>query len=156
MKLAKTLTAAALLTFSSFVFSADIDVNADMNDLAIKGYDPVAYFTKSEPTLGSQKFTAVYKNAIYQFSSKENRDAFKADPSKYAPQYGGYCAFGVTKEKKFDVDPTAWKVVDGKLYLNLNESIQKRWSKEIPGNIQSGNETWNEISHSSIDFLSDR
>lgn len=149
----KTTATAALLSFSAITFAADIDISADTNDLAIKGYDPVAYFTKSEPTKGEQQYTATYKNAIYQFSSAKNRDLFKASPAKYAPQFGGFCAFGVTKGRKFDTDPTAWRVVDGKLYLNLNHDVQKDWLKDIPGYITVGNDTWITIRSFSDDAL---
>lgn len=128
--------------FSTTVFSADIDVSADNNDLAIKGYDPVAYFTDNQAVKGNSEFTAAYKNAIYHFSNADHRDAFKAEPEKYAPQYGGYCAFGVAMEKKFDTDPEAWKVVDGKLYLNLDKSVQKRWLEDVPGYIKTANTNW--------------
>jgi YHS domain-containing protein len=149
----KTTLTAALLAASASTFAADIDVSADANDLAIQGYDPVAYFTAAAPTKGSQQYTATYKNAIYQFSSAQNRDLFQANPSKYAPQYGGFCAFGVTKGRKFDTDPTAWRVVDGKLYLNLNHDVQRDWVKDIPGYITTGNETWKTIRSFSDDAL---
>ena len=101
-----TLVTSAFLV-SSLSFAANIEVNANGNDLAIKGYDTVSYFTKGMPIKGSNKFTSAYNGAIYQFSSADNRDLFKAEPSKYAPQYGGFCAFGVTMNKKFDTDPAA-------------------------------------------------
>ncbi|MCX4191832.1 YHS domain-containing (seleno)protein [Methylophaga sp. OBS1] len=138
-----TTTAATLaLSLSAASFAADIDMNANGNDLAIQGYDPVAYFTNEKPTKGSSDFTATYKNAIYHFSSEENRDLFRASPAKYAPQFGGFCAFGVTKGRKFDTDPTAWRVVDGKLYLNLNKDVQKVWLEDVPGYITNANQTW--------------
>ncbi len=138
-----TTTAATLaLTLSAATFAADIDMNANGNDLAIQGYDPVAYFTQESPTKGSSEFTATYKNAIYQFSNEQNRDLFQASPAKYAPQFGGFCAFGVTKGRKFDTDPTAWRVVDGKLYLNLNKDVQKVWLEDVPGYITNANQTW--------------
>jgi YHS domain-containing protein len=140
-----TTAAAAVLAFSASTFAADIDANADTNDLAIKGYDTVAYFTKGEPTKGSKQYSATYKNAIYQFSSAKNRDLFRANPVKYAPQFGGYCAYGVTKGRKFDTDPTAWRVVDGKLYLNLNHDVQKVWTKDVPGNITTAFDIWPNI-----------
>lgn len=139
--LKSTAFSVALLA-SSASFAADIDINANSNDVAIQGYDPVAYFTEAAPTKGSAQYTATYKNAIYQFSSEQNRDLFRADPSKYAPQYGGFCAFGVTKGRKFDTDPMAWRVVDGKLYLNLNKDVQKLWVEDIPGYITNANDTW--------------
>lgn len=138
-----TTTATTLaLSLSLASFAADIDMNANGNDLAIQGYDPVAYFTNEKPTKGNSDFTATYKNAIYHFSSEQNRDLFRASPAKYAPQFGGFCAFGVTKGRKFDTDPTAWRVVDGKLYLNLNKDVQKVWLEDVPGYITNANQTW--------------
>ena len=135
-----TTTAATLaLSLSAASFAADIDMNANGNDLAIQGYDPVAYFTNEKPTKGSSDFTATYKNAIYHFSNEQNRDLFRASPAKYTPQFGGFCAFGVTKGRKFDTDPTAWRVVDGKLYL---KDVQKVWLADVPGYITNANQTW--------------
>ncbi|WP_426357915.1 YHS domain-containing (seleno)protein [Pseudocolwellia sp. HL-MZ19] len=141
----KTLLAGSILAASSLSFAADIDMNADANDLAIQGYDPVSYFANANPTIGKANYTATYKGGIYRFSSEENRDTFKNSPSKYAPQYGGYCAFGVSMEKKFDTDPLAWKIVDNKLYLNLNKDVQKKWLTDVPGYLNSANENWPEI-----------
>ena len=124
----KLISAAAIssaLLMSSLSNAADIDANADVNDIAIKGYDPVSYFMDNKPMMGSSDYTATHKNAIYQFASADHRDAFRAAPEKYAPQFGGFCAFGVTKERKFDTDPTAWRINDGKLYLNLNKTFKK-------------------------------
>lgn len=141
----RAFVAVAAMSAATVAFAADVDMNADANDVAISGYDPVAYFSDSEATKGSADYTASYKNAIYHFSSAENRDLFRADPSAYAPQYGGFCAFGVTMEKKFDVDPEAWRIVDNKLYLNLNKDVQKRWLTDVPGFIANANDIWPEI-----------
>jgi YHS domain-containing protein len=141
----KTTFATSALLVSSLSFAANIEVNANGNDLALKGYDTVSYFTKGAPTKGSNKFTAAYNGAIYQFSSDENRDLFKAEPSKYAPQYGGYCAFGVTMNRKFDTDPTAWHIRGDKLYLNLNKDVQKKWVTDIPGYIKTAQNNWGDI-----------
>ncbi|MFC4701240.1 YHS domain-containing (seleno)protein [Glaciecola siphonariae] len=138
-------TIAATLALSTVTFAADIDVNANQNDLAIKGFDTVAYFTDGKAVKGNVNYTATYKNAIYQFASEQNRDLFKQNPEKYAPQYGGYCAFGVTMERKFDTDPTAFKIVDNKLYLNLNADVQKRWVTDIPGFVSAADDNWNGI-----------
>jgi len=137
--------ATSALLVSSLSFAANIEVNANGNDLALKGYDTVSYFTKGAPTKGSGKFTAAYNGAIYQFSSDENRDLFKSEPSKYAPQYGGYCAFGVTMNRKFDTDPTAWHIRGDKLYLNLNKDVQKKWVTDIPGYIDIAQNNWGDI-----------
>jgi len=141
-KVITTSAATLALSLSAASFAADIDINANGNDLAIQGYDPVAYFTQEKPTKGSNDFTATYKNAIYLFSSEQNRDLFRASPAKYAPQFGGFCAYGVTKGRKLDTDPTAWRVVDGKLYLNLNKDVQKVWLENVPGYITNANQTW--------------
>lgn len=148
--------ASVFLAAASATFAANPDVNADENDVAIKGYDPVAYFTEQAPKQGSDKYTASHGNAIYHFSSAKNRDLFKNDPEKYAPQYGGYCAMGVALEKKFDTDPEAWKVVDGKLYLNLNKAVQKKWSKDVTGNLKTANANWNEIRYSTSEYLANK
>ncbi|MEZ8166783.1 YHS domain-containing (seleno)protein [Vibrio tasmaniensis 1F-187] len=136
---------AALLGTSFSLMAADLDMSVDNNDLAIKGYDPVAYFANEGPVKGTSEFTATYKNAIYNFVSSENRDEFRSNPSAYAPQYGGYCAFGVAMGKKFETDPLAWKVEGGKLYLNLDKSVQKRWLENTQEFIQDANSNWTTI-----------
>lgn len=151
---AAAITSALLL--SSLANAADIDANADLNDLAIKGYDPVSYFVDNKPMMGSNDYTATYKNAIYQFASAEHRDTFRANPEKYAPQFGGFCAFGVTKERKFDTDPTAWRISDGKLYLNLNKNVQKLWQKDVSGNIAAADAIWPDIKYHTDAVLEDR
>jgi YHS domain-containing protein len=113
--------------------------------LAIKGYDPVAYFTMAKPVLGSSQFTAEHMGATYYFSSSEHQALFASAPNKYAPQYGGYCAYGVSKEYKFDIDPQAWAVVDDKLYLNLNPTVQNRWMSEKDELIIEANTHWEVI-----------
>ena len=143
--LIKSTFATSALLVSSLSFAANIEVNANGNDLAIKGYDTVSYFTKGKPTKGSDKFTAAYNGAIYQFSTADNRDLFQSEPSKYAPQYGGFCAFGVTMNKKFDTDPTAWHIRGDKLYLNLNKDVQKKWVTDIPGFIETAQINWVDI-----------
>lgn len=141
----KTTFATSALLLSSLSYAANIEVNANGNDLAIKGYDTVSYFTKGVPTKGSNEFTAAYNGAIYQFSSANNRDLFKADPTKYAPQYGGFCAMGVALNQKFDTDPTAWHIQGDKLYLNLNKDVQKKWVTDIPGYIDTAQVNWKDI-----------
>ena len=109
---------------------------------AIRGYDPVAYFTVGEPTRGSDRYTAEWQGATYHFASAENRDKFEADPEAYAPQYGGYCAYAVSYGSTASTVPEAWKIVDGKLYLNYSSSVQKLWNKDIPGYISAANNHW--------------
>jgi len=113
--------------------------------IAIHGYDPVAYFTQQRPVQGSAEHQIVHGNATYRFSSAGNLAMFKADPAKYIPAFGGYCAFGVSVGAKFDGDPRYWKIVDGKLYLNLNKKIRDMWKKDIPGNLTKARENWKKI-----------
>lgn len=136
----------AILTIGFVVFGAQFAKAAEevniIDGAAVQGYDVVAYFTQSKPVAGNAKFTAQHEGATYRFSSAENRDLFSKDPAKYAPQYGGYCAFGTAMGRKFDGDPHAWKIVDDKLYLNLNKKVQARWKKDIPGFIKGANGNW--------------
>ena len=111
-------------------------------DGAIRGYDPVAYFTVGEPTPGRDKYSTKWQGAIYKFSSAENLALFKSDPEQYAPQYGGYCAYAVSKGATASTEPEAWTIVNGKLYLNFNLGVQKRWRKDIPGHIKAADNNW--------------
>ena len=143
MLISRTLIAAVAI--ASGVFAATANAGTDTNvsaglttkgpGLAAHGFDVVGYFTQNQPIFGSASHSTVYKDATYRFASAENLRAFEANPAKYVPQYGGYCAYGVSVGVKFDGDPRLWKVVDGKLYFNLNEDIQKLWFKDIPSNI---------------------
>ncbi|MGK7877041.1 MAG: YHS domain-containing (seleno)protein [Xenococcaceae cyanobacterium] len=112
------------------------------NDIAIKGTDPVAYFRESKPVQGSDQFTYQWMNATWKFASAENRDLFASNPEKYAPQYGGFCAWAVSQGYTAPIDPNAWKIVNGKLYLNFNKSVQRTWEKDIPGNIAKADQNW--------------
>jgi YHS domain-containing protein len=112
---------------------------------AIKGYDPVAYFRESKPTKGSEDFTVEWKGAEWRFVSAKNREDFQTDPAKYAPQYGGYCAWAVSQGYTAGIDPDAWKIVEGKLYLNYDRSVQEKWQKDIPGLIRKADENWPKI-----------
>lgn len=120
-------------------------INVDKAGLAMRGYDPVAYFTVGKPTKGDAKFTARHDGATYQFADAANRDLFLKDPAKYAPAFGGFCAMGAVFEKKLDGDPSYWRVVDGKLYLNVGEPAQKRWLQDVKGNIGKADASWTRI-----------
>ena len=109
---------------------------------AIEGYDVVAYFEDGKPVEGSADFTAEYKGATWRFASADHRDMFKANPEAYAPQYGGYCAYGVSQGHAVRGDPMHWKIVDGKLYLNYNSGVQKKWVKDIPSNNAKADAEW--------------
>jgi YHS domain-containing protein len=110
--------------------------------IAAGGYDAVSYFGAEGPVEGKAEFSMDWKGASWRFANQANLDAFKADPAKYAPQYGGYCAFAVSKGATAKGDPKVWKVVDGKLYLNLSKTVQTLWSSDIPGNISKANANW--------------
>ena len=109
---------------------------------AIRGYDPVAYFTEGKPVKGSSQFTHRWKDATWRFASAQNRDAFAAAPEKYAPQYGGYCAYGVAQGYTVSTVPEAWSVVEGKLYLNYSLGVQSDWRKDPAGYIRKANANW--------------
>ena len=103
--------------------------------IAVRGYDTVAYFTLSKPVKGNQNFKSDWNGATWYFSSQDHKELFDADPVKYAPQYGGYCAYGIANDYVVKIDPAQWKIVDDKLYLNYDSNIQKRWLKNIDGYI---------------------
>lgn len=164
LTLATALTTAALAGcipkgFKATATNNPVDVNVSAGitlpgpGLALRGFDPVSYFTNGQPTLGSSDHSVVYNNATYRFSSKENADTFSDNPETYAPQYGGFCAYGVSVGSKFDGDPMLWKIVNNKLYLNLNPKIQATWSEEISENIAKADLNWEEIKHKSPDAL---
>jgi YHS domain-containing protein len=117
-------------------------LNLDARGVAIRGYDPVAYFTDGKPMAGRPELSAGAGAATYWFSSEKNLQAFKANPSQYEPQYGGYCAYGVAQGAKPEIDPAAFKIVDGKLYLNLSPAVQQRWLADVPGFIERANQNW--------------
>jgi YHS domain-containing protein len=112
---------------------------------AIEGYDPVAYFEEGKPVEGDSEHAYEWMDATWYFASAENRDLFAADPEKYAPQYGGYCAWAVSQGYTAKIDPQAWAVVDDKLYLNYSLDVQKQWQQDVPGNITKADANWPDI-----------
>ncbi len=108
---------------------------------AVGGYDSVSYFSGT-PVEGSDKFTAEYKGATFKFATAKNLATFKANPARYAPQYGGHCAWAAANNYRFAGDPKVWKIVDGKLYLNYNKDVQVKWERDIPGLIRKGDINW--------------
>lgn len=120
-------------------------LNVDAQGVAVKGHDVVAYFMDGAPTPGKAEFSAKHDGVTYQFATAAHRDAFKANPAKYAPQFGGFCAMGVALGRKLDGDPTAWKIVDSKLYLNVNKDVQKKWLEDVPGNLVKADASWPQI-----------
>ncbi|NVK33237.1 MAG: YHS domain-containing protein [Rhodobacteraceae bacterium] len=138
------LLAAALLSTGSLTTFAQADEVSSFvtNGTAIGGTDPVAYFTQGKPVQGSDEFTATYDDVTWKFSSSENRDLFIANPSKYAPQFGGFCAFGVSKGYKVPIVPEAWSIVEGKLYLNNSLSVQERFQSNSEELIDHARLNW--------------
>lgn len=133
--------ALAAATVALAPVSARADVFTE-DGVAVKGYDPVAYFTDARPTRGDASISATHGGATYHFANAANRDAFVADPARYAPQYGGYCAWAVAQGYKAPITPEAWAVVDGKLYLNATKGVQRRWQRDVPGFIATANRVW--------------
>ncbi len=131
----------ALLPDTARASSAEV-YTGFLSDLAVGGYDPVAYFSEGRPVEGSEAFELEHRGATWRFASATNRDAFRADPDRYAPQYGGYCAWAVSQGYRAKGDPAHWKVVDGRLYLNYNGDVQRRWEQDIPGNIRAADINW--------------
>jgi len=134
--------------------SSTIDKTKD--NLALSGYDAVSYFKDRKPVAGKTEFSYEWQNATWRFSSAENRDAFVKEPAKYAPQYGGFCAFGTSQGHLVPGDPQAWKVVDNKLYLNYNKDVQKYWLQDIPGYIQKADEKWPKLASASSSAKDDK
>jgi YHS domain-containing protein len=114
--------------------------------LAIRGTDPVAYFREGRPVVGDAAFEADWKGTRWRFASARNRDDFLATPERFAPQYGGFCAWAVAaRGKLYSTQPENWSVVDGKLYLNFNDDIQRKWEADIDGFITRADKRWPEI-----------
>jgi YHS domain-containing protein len=110
--------------------------------VAIDGWDPVAYFIDGKPVEGSKAYSFDWNGATWRFASAAHRDLFAQAPEKYAPQYGGYCAWAVSQGYTAEIDPEAWKIEDGRLFLNYSLEVQKKWADDIPGNIAKGDTNW--------------
>lgn len=119
--------------------------NFERNGLAIDGYDPVAYFTEQKPVKGLPEFRVESEGSTFQFASAAHQDAFAADPSKYVPQYGGYCAYGMAKGYKASIDPAAFTIVGDKLYLNYSETVRSQWLSDILGYIRKADANWPDV-----------
>ena len=119
-----------------------LSVNTDSTGLALRGFDAVAYFAVENAVKGDAKYEYVWKGARWIFSSEENMKAFQANPDAYAPQFGGYCSFAVSEGYTANGDPEAWKVVDGKLYLNYNKQVKQKWEAEQSERIEKGKTNW--------------
>jgi YHS domain-containing protein len=110
--------------------------------IAVRGTDVVAYFTDARPVPGRAEFSHAWRGATWRFASAANRDLFAADPERYAPAYGGHCAWAVAQGYTAPIDPRAWRIVDGRLFLNYSASVQRDWEKDIPGHIAKADTNW--------------
>ena len=122
-----------------------IRVNTDEDGLAIKGYDPVAYFTLGEPTPGKADFELVWQGSRWRFASAEHRERFQADPDRYAPRYGGFCAGGMALGRIWDIDPEAWVIVDDRLYLNWAKSGRDEFAADPEPFIARADANWEKL-----------
>ncbi len=137
-----------ILLMSGFLLLASVATFAQKSAVfnpsegAIHGYDPVAYFKESKPVKGDKKYFLSWNSATWYFANQANLDAFKANPEKFAPQYGGYCAYGLAGGHKAPTDPEAWLIKDGKLYLNYNKDVQVMWKKKQAEYIETADKNW--------------
>ena len=133
--------APAALSLASPAFAMTPEIYA-VDGVALEGYDPVAYFKEETDVKGSSAYSTSWKGAEWHFASAENLADFEADPEAFAPQYGGYCAYAVSKGYTAKTDADAWTIHDGKLYLNFNKSVRRRWLKDVPGHVASADANW--------------
>lgn len=131
-----------LLIGSANAYAEDPIYTSFFSSKAVGGYDPVAYFTESKPVQGKKKYSTEYMGAEWYFSSNENKNLFTANPGKYAPQYGGYCAWAIANNSFAKGDPNQWSIVDDKLYLNYDAKIKSQWSKDSAAFIVKGDTNW--------------
>lgn len=138
-KVMTTLVIALLINFVTFAQKSATFVH---DGKAIKGYDPVAYFTEGKAVKGNDQFVFEWNDAKWYFASKQNVDLFRNNPAKYAPQYGGYCAYGLSKGYKAPTTEDAWTIDNGKLYLNYNLDVREEWNKDRKARIEQANKNW--------------
>ena len=117
-------------------------LNLDKTGVAVQGYDPVAFFTDNKPVKGDGKFLVKHGGAIYFFASKEHRDRFRENPAQYEPVFGGYCAFGVSRNKLVEIDVDAFQIVDGKLLLQYSKGVREDFNKDTKGNLAKADANW--------------
>ena len=144
---------AALLILAVATSWAGVETSTNSEGVILNGYDAVSYFTQNKAVPGHHEITAKHDGVTYQFSTAANRDTFTANPDRFVPAYGGYCAYGTSLGKKFAVDGTAFEVVDGVLYVNKNLKVYKTWKKDIPENITKADRQWPGIRNTPPDEL---
>jgi len=136
--------AIALISFCSVVSAQKSPVYAP-GGIALDGYDAVAFFTQGKPVKGSSTYSTSWNGAKWQFADKADLESFQKTPEKYAPQYGGYCAYGASQGHKATVEIDTWSIVGNKLYLNYNQKVKSTWVKDEAGYIESANKNWPQI-----------
>jgi YHS domain-containing protein len=142
----KKLSVFVIITFFiSLSLQAQKSSVFEQSGKAIRGYDPVAYFNEAKPVMGKAEIVYTWNNSNWHFSSQQNLDSFKTNPEKYAPQYGGYCAYGLSNGYKAPTSPDAWTIVNGKLYLNYNIQVRESWDKKREERIEKADKQWPEI-----------
>lgn len=140
-----------MATLATAVLTTTVQARQDpvytpkLSNVAVSGYDAVAYFVENRPVKGNPKISATHEGAKWYFVSTANRDKFMAAPATYAPQYGGYCAWAVSQGYTASADPLAWKIVSNKLFLNYNAEIQKKWEADIPALIKKADSNWPQV-----------
>ena len=117
-------------------------LNLDGKGVAIAGYDPVAYFTDAKAIKGDEQFHSAYQGATYDFASAAHQAAFDKDPAKYAPQFGGFCAYGVAKGSTAPIDPEAFQIVDGRLLLQYSKGVRDKFNQDQTGNLKQADANW--------------
>lgn len=117
-------------------------INVDKDNLALQGYDPVAYFTDNKPVKGDAKFTASYRGATYRFATTEHKKTFEATPAKYEPQFGGFCGYAASINKVAPIEVEFFQIVEGRLILQHNEKAWNLWIKDVPGNLRRADQNW--------------
>ena len=137
----KIIFSIAVVLFTTYTYAQKSDVFIN-NGYAANGYDVVAYFSEGKPVKGMTTFAYQWHDAKWLFSSKQNLDSFSHHPEKYAPQFGGYCAYGASEGHKSPTEPDAWSIVNGKLYLTYNKDILERWKKDTTERIGKAEKNW--------------
>lgn len=134
-----------ILLFTTFCAASVYAQTNQSNGIALQGYDPVAYFENAQAILGQKEITAQHNDVVYQFSSENNKALFLNNPDQYEPQYGGYCAYGMSNGYKAPIQPEAFTIVDNKLYLNYSLKVKEMWLKEQAARIEKANYTWEKL-----------
>ncbi len=130
-----------LMVYATTAFALE-PVFTDFTNTAIKGYDPVAYFKKGKPLKGKRAHSLQWMGATWRFENAENKTAFEKEPEAFAPRYGGYCAWAVSQGYTASIDPDAWDIHGGQLYLNFSKSVQRQWLKDKETHIRQADENW--------------